>query len=195
MDARIVRTRRALLDAAVELVEERDVASISLTDIANGAGVSRQAVYDHYPDRDHLLAHAAMRRLADVIAAAEDGPTRIPTDGTAPLTLVALVSHLIEHAVFYRRLFTGSASALVLEELDRQNRHHFQRFMRLPAPEHLIDDNTDEAELITFLSGGSTALMVSWTTAPDPAHDDDSRQRANRLWQLWTSLRPVSPSR
>jgi AcrR family transcriptional regulator len=193
VDARIVRTRRALLDAAVELVEDRDVASISIADIAREAGVSRQVVYAHYPDRDHLLADAAVRRWADVISAAEDGPTRIPADGSAPETLVALVEHVIAHTVFYRRLFTGSASALVLTELDRHHRYHFERLMRLPTPAASRTTLTgiDDSELVTFLAGGSVALVVDWTTNPRP-EDSDPREMANRLWRLWMSLRPIA---
>jgi AcrR family transcriptional regulator len=193
VDARVVRTRTALLDAAVELVEDRDVASISIADIARDAGVSRQVVYAHYPDRDHLLADAAVRRWADVISAAEDGPTRIPADGSAPDTLVALVDHVIAHTEFYRRLFTGSASALVLAQLDRHHRYHFERLMRLPSPETRRAElrGIDDSELVTFLAGGSVALIVDWTTNPRP-DERDPREMADRLWRLWTSLRPVA---
>jgi AcrR family transcriptional regulator len=193
VDARIVRTRRALLNAAVELVEDRDVASISIADIARGAGVSRQVVYAHYPDRDHLLADAAVRRWADVITAAEDGPTRIPSDGTAPETLVKLVEHVIAHALFYRRLFTGSASALVLAQFDRHHRYHFERLMRLPTPatSRTMLTGIDDAELVTFLAGGSVALVVDWTTNSRPT-ESNPRDMANRMWRLWMSLRPTT---
>ena len=74
MDARIVRTRAALLDAGAALVDERNPDQISMTDIAARAGVSRQVIYDHFADRDHVLAEAAIGRMRQVIAQAEDSP-------------------------------------------------------------------------------------------------------------------------
>jgi AcrR family transcriptional regulator len=191
VDPRIGRTQDALFLAAVQLVEYRDVSEISIKDISDAAGVSRQAVYAHFPDRDHLLADAAVRRMSNAIAGAADGPTHLPKDGSAPSTLVALISHLMEHSTFYRRIFTGSTSALAFAELSRQNRNHFERLMDLPAtPAHNGDARViAESDLIEFLTGGSTALTVMWITDPP---SDTPDVLANRLWRLWMALRPTS---
>ena len=53
---RSTRTRRAILDAARRLLEERGGAGdIRLEDVAAAAGVSRQAVYLHFGSRSGLL--------------------------------------------------------------------------------------------------------------------------------------------
>jgi AcrR family transcriptional regulator len=47
-------TRRRILQAAWELLEQQD-AGVKLVDVADRAGVSRQAVYLHFGDRSGLL--------------------------------------------------------------------------------------------------------------------------------------------
>lgn len=42
--------RRRILDATYSLVEERGMAQVSMTAIADKAGVSRQTVYNNFPD-------------------------------------------------------------------------------------------------------------------------------------------------
>jgi AcrR family transcriptional regulator len=56
------QTRERLLDAAWELVEGGDGAgTLALGDVARNAGVSRQALYLHFPNRATLLAEMARR--------------------------------------------------------------------------------------------------------------------------------------
>jgi AcrR family transcriptional regulator len=194
VDPRVERTREALFVAAIQLVENRDVSEISIKDISDAAGVSRQAIYAHFPDRDHLLADTAIRRMSTAIAAAQDGPTYLPEDGSAPQTLVALISHLMEQSTFYRRIFMGPTSALAVGELSRQNHRHFERLMDLPAvpiPD-AVTREVAEPDLIEFLAGGSTALTVRWIIDPP---SDSPEVLANRLWSLWMTLRPTSPAR
>jgi AcrR family transcriptional regulator len=189
MDARIVRTRTALLDAGAALVDERDPDEISMTDIAARAGVSRQVIYDHFADRDHVLAEAAIGRVRQVIAQAEDGPTQLPADGSPPQTLTALMTHLLDNRAFYQRLLSGRTGAVVREELNSHNRFQFERMMDLPGPTRRMSPQ-ERADLVTFLAGGSTALIVSWLTQDTEASTPDAM--AAKLWRLWTSLRPVT---
>ena len=56
-------SRELILDAAVDLIRNRSGAEISMAQIAQRAGVSRQAVYLHFNDRATLLIELA--RYAD----------------------------------------------------------------------------------------------------------------------------------
>lgn len=68
--------RPALLGAALEVLEERGVAGLTLREVARRAGVSHTAPYHHFADRQALLAAVAtegFRLLGASIAAAVDG--------------------------------------------------------------------------------------------------------------------------
>lgn len=188
MDARVVRTRAALIGAAIALVDEHDPDQISMADIAAQAKISRQSIYDHFTDRDHLLAVAAISRIRQATQR-DPGPTRVPADGSPPQSLIALMTHLLDHRVFYQRLVTGRTSAVVRNELTRHNTFHFERMMMLPGSGRNMPIR-EQAELVTFLAGGSTALIVSWLS--NGIEVSTARVMADRLWQLWTSLRPVT---
>jgi AcrR family transcriptional regulator len=52
-------TRRALVGAAAELLDEGGPEAVTLRAVGARAGVSRGAPYGHFPDKDHLLAAVA----------------------------------------------------------------------------------------------------------------------------------------
>ena len=52
--------RRALVKAAVALLREKDVASLSLREVARRAGVTGGAPYHHFRDKNALLAAVAL---------------------------------------------------------------------------------------------------------------------------------------
>jgi AcrR family transcriptional regulator len=64
--------RAALVRAAEEILEEQGLAALSIREAARRAGVSHNAPYRHFPDRDSLLAELAaegFRRLGAELAA------------------------------------------------------------------------------------------------------------------------------
>lgn len=60
-------TRRALLDAAKELIEEAGTAEIPLGEVALAAGVGRTTLYDYFTDRDDMIATLVEEELPQVI--------------------------------------------------------------------------------------------------------------------------------
>lgn len=56
--------RRRILDATYSLVEERGMAQVSMTAIADKAGVSRQTVYNNFPDVETAMLGYVLDELA-----------------------------------------------------------------------------------------------------------------------------------
>ncbi len=54
-DRRTIRTRDALGDALVELMQERPFKSLTVQDVLDRAGVGRSTFYTHYRDKDDLF--------------------------------------------------------------------------------------------------------------------------------------------
>ena len=77
-DVRKQRTRRALLDAALELMQgEQSFNSISLREVARNAGVVPTAFYRHFRDMDELgltLVEEALRALRQMMREARSAP-------------------------------------------------------------------------------------------------------------------------
>lgn len=58
-----------LEEAALELLEERSAAALSLREVARRAGVSHNAPYHHFGDRQQLLKRVAVRAMAELVRA------------------------------------------------------------------------------------------------------------------------------
>jgi AcrR family transcriptional regulator len=74
--------RRALLEAAVKVVEKEGVSALTLQTLARRAGVSSGAPYHHFPNRELLLAAIARDGLTLLVeemkrSSAESGPDAI----------------------------------------------------------------------------------------------------------------------
>lgn len=112
MDPRIVRTRQSLRDALFSLAREHGLDEISIGAIAEQAGVNRSTFYQHYTDKDTLLADALDSITENVIAEAQsEVETLGPDDGYAILT--TYLDHIAAHAALYRRVLGDSGSATI----------------------------------------------------------------------------------
>lgn len=110
MDPRIARTRRSLRDALFSLARERSLDEISVSDIADRAGINRSTYYQHYSDKDTLLAEALDAVIEDTVAEASASPIT-EADGTR--LLAAYLDHVEQNAALYRKLLGESGSAAI----------------------------------------------------------------------------------
>jgi AcrR family transcriptional regulator len=60
MSSKKIETRTKILEATIEALEQHPGQSVRMGDIARGAGISRQAVYLHFPSRTELLIDATL---------------------------------------------------------------------------------------------------------------------------------------
>lgn len=101
--------RRALLDAALELVQQEGVATLSLREVARRAGVSHAAPYRHFPSKEALLAAVAEEGFHDFRKALEDAASQAASPLEALQAIgVAYVAFALEHSAHFRVMFGGS---------------------------------------------------------------------------------------
>lgn len=114
VDPRIARTRRSLQEALFELARERGLDEISIADIAEHAGVNRSSFYQHYSDKDTLLADA-------IDAVVEEAGGQLPVlaeiSPEPPVILVEYLRHVEENAAVYGRIFGDHGSPVAVARL------------------------------------------------------------------------------
>lgn len=103
--------RRALIDTALELVTEEQNWTFSLRELARRAGVSHQAPYNHFPEKQDLLAAVAVVGFERL----RDGMLRAMAGIDAPEALVDVIGRTyvrlgLENPALYRLMF-GAALA------------------------------------------------------------------------------------
>ena len=62
-DGQVPTTREALLDAATDLLDEGGPVAVTLREVGHRAGLSHNAPYKHFADKNALLAAVAAREL------------------------------------------------------------------------------------------------------------------------------------
>ncbi|WP_449281038.1 TetR/AcrR family transcriptional regulator [Leucobacter sp.] len=111
MDPRAAHTRALLHRAVLDLAAERALDDISVTQIVTRAGVNRSSFYQHFSNREELLASAL--ETAEEAAGRVRDAVRIPDTGRAAPALVRFLAHFAEHAAVYRRALGPEGSSLV----------------------------------------------------------------------------------
>lgn len=86
-------TRRALLSAAYDLIDEAGTADISLGEVSLAAGVGRTTFYDYFSDRDDVIAALVEEELPRVLADLIDS---LPEGLSIPERLASLASKTVE---------------------------------------------------------------------------------------------------
>jgi AcrR family transcriptional regulator len=97
------RTRRALLDAALELLAEQSFSSLSLRQVTRAAGVVPTAFYRHFDDMEELglvLIDESFRTLRAMIRAARADPRTYA--GAIANSVAILVDYVHQHETHFR---------------------------------------------------------------------------------------------
>ncbi|MGC1309556.1 MAG: TetR/AcrR family transcriptional regulator [Phormidesmis sp.] len=99
--------RQALLEAALVILQTKDVKSLSLRGVARQAGVSHTAPYRHFADKSALLAAVAEEgfiEFGQYLQSAVDQASADPIE-SLQATGVAYVRYALEHPTHFRVMF------------------------------------------------------------------------------------------
>lgn len=114
-----LETRRAILDAAVELFTEHGYENFSLRQVAEAIGYSPTTIYLYFENKDDLLFHTAMegfetfgQMLQDAYESSDDSLERLRAQGRA------YIKFALEHPVSYRLMFMQRGEFLEREAPD-----------------------------------------------------------------------------
>ncbi|MEC3914393.1 TetR/AcrR family transcriptional regulator [Nocardia sp. CDC160] len=82
-------TRTVLLDSALRLLDAGGADAVTLREVGKGAGVSHNAPYKHFANKEALLAAVAARELSERVAEF----ARVVQDRPDPLEMLRAVLH------------------------------------------------------------------------------------------------------
>ena len=112
-----LRHRRAILDAAVELIGQADDARFSADELADRAGVSRRTIFNHFASLDDVLLDVCSETL-DVLAAqlrAQAGSAPISPPGSDSATPTPADDRSAMFAAMARALRESDLSGPILQ--------------------------------------------------------------------------------
>jgi AcrR family transcriptional regulator len=99
--------RQSLIDAAIALINQEGVQDLSLRQVARQVGVSHNAPYRHFDDKDALLAAVAEQGFQSLQQAMETASQAVPPGSSQRLEAIgiAYVNFAIAHPAYYRLMF------------------------------------------------------------------------------------------
>lgn len=155
-DARVRRTRDALGDALVALMQEKSFDTITVQDVLDRAGVSRSTFYTHYSDKDDLLmsdAEEFFEELSMALSAHGDKSARV-------FPVKEFFSHLSDVQPFYKALVKSGK----FQENMELARGHFARGIerRLSEMPRSKDIPAKELAAIAFTHAGALLSLLTW---------------------------------
>ena len=122
MNVRSLRTRRALLTSARRILEEEGFDALTMTAVAEGAGVTRRSAYLHFPSRAELVAG-----LFDFVAEAEGLHDSLARVWGAPDAAAALDEWAAHLARYHVRLLPVDRAIARVQHADADAAAHRQR--------------------------------------------------------------------
>lgn len=149
-DARAVRTRQALRQALLGLLESRPWEQITIRDIAATAGIGYTTFFRHHSTKEALLDDLAAEEIQRLIDLA------IPiVEAESPLAASeALFEHVHQHRALWSTLLTGGAASTLREALLHSA---LQYAASQPQAGHWL-----MVELATRLLVGGTIEVLAW---------------------------------
>lgn len=176
-DPRIVRTRQALQDAFLGLMERKPFEEITVRDIATEAGIHYTTLYRHHASKEELLDYIAaeqIRRLVDLTLPAVYSADRHAVHR-------ALCDYVAENRLLWKVLLTGGAAATMRQEL--------LRLCKAAALDRVPRETGIPVELIVLATSSVVVETLAWWLV-QPAGEITSEQLASILDQLvFTSLK------
>ncbi len=155
------RRREAIITAAEEIFLSRDLASVTMTDIANQAGISRPTLYKYFPSIHDLAFEIQIRALSGLF---DFFTTQLQGDGTALQRMEKMMArmpdfyaqnraHLVFTSLFDHYYRTGYPSPELAERYRQflQNMTHFM---------NIIDQGQRDGSIRSDCDPQNTALLV-----------------------------------
>ena len=144
------RTRAALRNALLALLEKQPFDQITIREITRVAGVGYVTFFRHYPGKEALLDELASDEISTVLQLSL--PVLYETDSRA--STIALCSYVAEHRELWLALLTGGAAGIVREAFLRQAKEIPVEPSRIKAwlPEdfRVIHATTSTVELLAW---------------------------------------------
>jgi len=160
LDRRVVRTRRMLRDALIELVLERGYDPITIQDITERADLRRATFYLHYRDKEELLLAALEETFGELARQLEP---IMQGDALGGKTQLATFEVMFKHVQENRDLY---CIVLGVAPIARHIHEYLASYV-LKGLESVQSDVPAEV-LANYIAGAELALIIWWLKQDSP---------------------------
>jgi AcrR family transcriptional regulator len=120
VDLRIVKSKRAIRYAFLELIREKGYATITITDIANKAMINRKTFYMHYESKE-ALHNELINEVLDILAPTLEG-IKYLSGAQQRVYLRGLLQRLMDNKDAFETMYNDSTSDVFVTQLKQRIR-------------------------------------------------------------------------
>jgi len=167
LDPRVRRTRKFLMEALIELIQERGYKGIKIQDITDRATLNRATFYLHYRDKDDLLRQTTKNLLDELLSEIKD---IVVTGGgisveAAVQTHIKNFEHVQRFAEFYRAMLSSQGSIAFAIRLE--NHIHSLTTDRFINAFGALPEGSVPADIALRFAASSYVGIIRWWLEED----------------------------
>jgi len=171
-DRRKQRTRQAVSQALIALIQEKRYDAITVQDVCDRANVGRSTFYAHYQDKDDLLT----TNFSDVMKSL--GQPLAYRDGQLVFPIAPLFEHVQGHQHLYKALLWGGGMDVLMRAGQKQWSQQIEHYVGA-----LLKDGRQPAVPIaivaSYIAGSLQTLLLWWLEHKMP----HSPERMDEMFQ------------
>jgi len=175
-----IRSRRMIREAYMELLKEKDLSKITVTDIITRADLNRATFYAHYPDVRGVTEEIENEIIEKMLEVLKEFQFTNFFRNPAPLLLQAS-RYLEEDADFYRILVRANGSEIFMEKLKKVFADHMLNDSDIP--ESMRQSQMVELR-VCYFAGGIVNLYKQWFRGDLHCTLNDIALEVSKLLQL-----------
>ena len=151
-----IRSRKLINTALADLLQEKPLDKITVTDIVTRAELNRGTFYAHYTDVQDVVNRLIEQTMSEILSVISDTPKNITE---MPLAILKQVQSILESDLsFYKKVMISNASSFMQEQLISIILDYFLQH----EAEFDVADHEQFVLTINFCAGGLTRLYREW---------------------------------
>lgn len=151
-----IRSRKLINAALADLLQEKPLDKITVTDIVTRAELNRGTFYAHYTDVQDVVNRLIEQTMSEILSVISDTPKNITE---MPLAILKQVQSILESDLsFYKKVMISNASSFMQEQLISIILDYFLQH----EAEFEVNNHEQFVLTINFCAGGLTRLYREW---------------------------------
>lgn len=173
-----IRSRKLINDALADLLQEKPLNKITVTDVVDRAQINRGTFYAHYSNVPDVIHHVIQRTFSQV----QEALAEADQSCFSRVLLSRLQAFLEEDLDFYRKIMNSSAAAMMRQHLLATATEYLSQQEAALG----FGDHGQYMLLVRFCAGGLSNLYWEWFCGNIPISLDELTRRAEELLRALT---------
>ena len=170
-----IRSRKLINTALADLLLEKPLDKITVTDVVNRAGINRGTFYAHYANIPDVIDHVIQQTFSNIKEALSHQPKSL---SEVPGTLLQCIQTLLEEDLdFYKKILNSSAAPLMQNQLMNVVLEYLIRH----EEDYSIGNHEMYVLMIRFCTGGLCNLYLDWFAGRIPLTLNELTKQAEIL--------------